>query len=396
MKKKQSFFKVTGKRFNKRKVIEVEAESIQEAEVEALNQLDSVITVKKSGSSQSFFERGMNIEERNTFLHTIATLSASLSMDVALKEMINHFKGTIKKAASLLLRKIESGKEPDTALEEIGEPHFPSTVVAMIKAGMSAGNMSDAFREAAEFEQEMLKIKKESGHGVLFSMLGFLFAAFVILVTQFWFVPYMMEGDMAFLMKNVDLSWVDPIAWSTTISMLVLVILFFILIFIATVGKKIFPIIADNIILKIPLYKDLVLAKKNYIVVFQLGRLLEKGVPVRNALSRTVENMDKGKMKKDFENALDNLNSGKQWSDALTTFSAMDKAALRASNDQFKAARTLKELSEQYKASYRKIVGAVNIAFFFIAIVYLSLAILILFLYTTLPIFDLINNGMSV
>lgn len=391
--KNTNFYEVKGTKFGKKKTIQIEAYSLENAEIEAYGQLDTIITVKKTGSHRSIFNRGMNIEERNIFLNTLATLSAALNMDVALKEMINHFKGPIKNACSLLFKKIESGKMPDEAIEEIGDPHFPSTVVAMIKAGMSAGNMSNAFREAAEFEEEMLRIKKESGNNMYFSIAGFIFAAFVILVSRYWFVPYMKSGDMKTLMEAVDFGFTDLLTDWTTYSMLFMVFLFMFLIFLSSIGKRVFPLLADSIILKIPLYKHLVLAKKNYITVYQLGKLLEKGVPVRNALLRTVENMERGRMKRDFENALENLSTGKIWSDALTSFSPMDKSAIRASNDQFKIARTLKELAIQYKINYKKIVTSVNIALFFISIVYLSIAILILFLYTTLPVFEMIKGS---
>lgn len=393
---KPNFYTVRGLLGKKRVVKEIEALTLDEAEIIALGDMDTILSVKKVNSGTSIFKSGMSISERNVFLHTLATLSSSLNLDIALKEMIDHFGGNIKDASSQLLKKIEMGKEPEQALEEIGEPHFPNNVIAMIRASMAAGSMSNAFREAAEFESEMKKIKKESGGNIYKAIGAFVFAAAVILVSQFWFVPWMMEGDMASLMENTDLTATDKLSWSTTGSMLVLVFFASIMFFISTVGKRIHPLVADAIILKIPFFKHLVLAKRNYITVYQLSTLLDKGVQIKTALLRSIENTEPGILKNDFENALTNLNEGKTWSDALTSFSSMDKAALRASDDQEKMARTLFELSLQYKNSYKKTVEGLNIIMFVVAITYLSLAILILFLYTTLPVFTMIQGGFEI
>lgn len=393
---KPNRYKVRGISGNRKRDIEVEAFGLDEAEIVALKDLETILTIKKVNNQKSIFKPGMSISERNIFLHTLATLSSSLNLDIALKEMQNHFSGNIKDAASLLLKKISLGKEPEQAFEEIGEPHFPNNVIAMIKASMAAGSMSNALREAAEFEAEMKRIKKDSGGNIYKAIGAFVFSAFVILVSQFWFVPWMMSGDMASLMENTDLSTTNLLSWSTTISMLVLVFIGGILMFISTIGKRVAPLLADGIILKIPFFKELVLAKRNYITVYQLSTLLGKGVQIKTALIRSIENADQGILRKDFEDALLNLNEGRAWSDALSSFSSMDKAALKASDDQEKMAKTLHELSIQYKNSYKKTVEGLNIFMFIIALLYLSLAILILFLYTTLPVFTMIQGGFDI
>ena len=391
-----NFYKVRGIIGNKKRDLEVEAFGLEEAEIVALKDLDTILSVKKVNKTKSIFKKGMSVAERNIFLHTLATLASSLNLDIALNEMKAHFGGNIKDAASLLLKKIEIGKEPEQAIEEIGEPHFPNNVVAMIKASMAAGSMTNALREAAEFEMEMKRVRKESGGNIFKAIGAFLFSAAVILVSQFWFVPWMMEGDMASLMENTDLTATDKLAWSTTGSMLFLIAIASFMFFLSTFGKRFFPMLADNIILRIPFFKDLVLAKRNYITVYQLSTLLGKGVQIKTALIRSIENTDAGVLRNDFENALQNLNEGKSWSDALSSFSSMDKAALRASDDQEKMAKTLYELSLQYKNSYKKTVEGVNVFMFIIAITYLSLAILILFLYTTLPVFTMIQGGFDI
>ena len=83
-------------------------------------------------------------------------------MNDALFIMQQNFSGNIQKVCAKLSRLLATN-EPQDAIEKIGQPNFPPPVIAMIKAGASAGSLPDALRDAADFEQEMTTIKKESG-----------------------------------------------------------------------------------------------------------------------------------------------------------------------------------------------------------------------------------------
>ena len=146
---------------------------------------------------------------------------------------------------------------------------------------------------------------------------------------------------------------------------------------------------------KVPIYKDLVLSKMNYVTIYQLSRLIEKGIPLKVALSKTTENTQAGKLKSNLQSAINNLNEGKEWSDAMETFSPMDRAGLRASTDAKKISRTLKDLSLQYKNTYQRAVGRVATTLFFIGMFYLGIAALLLFAYTTIPVLDGLGNGLQ-
>ena len=102
-----------------------------------------------------------------------------------------------------------------------------------------------------------------------------------------------------------------------------------------------------------------------------------------------------GKLKSNLQAAINNLNEGKEWSDAMETFSPMDRAGLRASTDATKISRTLKDLSLQYKNTYQRAVGRVATTLFFIGMFYLGVAALLLFAYTTIPVLDGLGNGLQ-
>lgn len=387
-----AFYKIVIKRQDgKKESFEIEAETERQAEYEGLRK-GSVISISKKSDFQ-LWETGMSPPERNTFLYTLATLTGALSMNDALFIMQQNFSGNIQKVCAKLSRLLATN-EPQDAIEKIGSPNFPPPVIAMIKAGASAGSIPDALREAADFEQEMLNIKKESGKGMYQAVGAFLLAAAVIFVVMFKVMPWMMESPLLQAM-NVDISWLDPFAYSALYSMLFLFSFFIFFTLLGTLGRVIAPNAADSLIVKIPMYKDLVLSKMNYVTIYQLSRLIEKGIPLKVALSKTTENTQAGKLKSNLAQAIINLNEGKEWSDAMETFSPMDRAGLRASTDAVKISRTLKDLSLQYKNTYQRAVARVATTLFFIGMIYLGIAALLLFAYTTIPVLDGLGNGLQ-
>lgn len=340
--KKMKFYQITIKRTDgKKETFELECDSKKTAEYEGLRRGVQIVNIKEK-SSFEFVQIGMTPEERNTFLYTLATLSSAISMNEALFLMQQNFGGNIKKVCAKLSRLL-SFHEPQDAIEIIGPPHFPTSVIAMIKAGASAGSLTDALREAADFEQEMISIKKESAKGMTQAVASFILAVIVVFGVMFGVVPWMETAPMFKAMK-VDITWLHPFGYSTLWSMAFFFTLFMFFTLLGTLGRLISPTFADNLILKIPLYRDLVLSKNNFITIYQLSRLIEKGIPLKVSLSKTTENTGKGRLRSDLEDAIERLNKGTEWSDALSTFSPMDKAALRASTDAKKISRTLRDL----------------------------------------------------
>jgi general secretion pathway protein F len=387
-----AFYTIVVKRQDgKKETFDIESESERQAEFEGLRK-GQVVSIKKK-SDFKLWETGMSPAERNTFLYTLATLTGALSMNESLFIMQQNFTGNIKDVCAKLSRLL-STNEPQDAIEKIGMPNFPSSVVAMIKAGASAGDLSDALREAADFEQEMINIKKESGKGMYQAIGAFVIAAIVIFVVMFKVVPWMAESSMMKSM-NVDITWLHPFGNSALYSMTFFFVMFLFLTLLGTVGRVVAAEAADNIIIRIPMYKDLVLSKLNFVTIYQLSRLIEKGIPLKVALQRTSENTGKGKLKSNIDKAIEYMNNGKEWSDAMETFNPMDRAGLRASTDATKISRTLKDLSTQYKNTYRRANERIGVTLYFIGLAYLGIAALLLFAYTTIPVLEGMGNGMS-
>ena len=380
--------------------LKFDARTQDEAEVLALQIADEIISIKKVNKNvlEFLLNRGLTSEERITFLNTLSTLYISAIPLVKALELIGkNFGGNIKRVSDSIKQKVEMGIEPQDAIAFMNESDFPASTVAMIRSGASSGNLGSALKESAEFEYEMNEMEKDSKKGIFFHVMGFLLACAAILACKYWFVPYVYEKDIAHLVNNFDLTPVNTFTNMVNLSILIFMIILGGLYFLKVFGKRINPYFSDKIIRKIPLYNNLILSKMNYISVYQLGKLIEKGVSYKESLERTTDNMEKGLLQQDFKNAVIELESGRNWANALTTFNDIQKASLEASSDNKNIAKILNELSKSSKVEYTKSLETVKNFFYWFTITYLSLAAIILFLYTSLPIMNAIQNsfGMS-
>lgn len=384
---------------NEKKKIKFEAKNEEEAEVLVLQISDELISLRKTNDSiiDMLLKRGLTSEERITFLNTLSTLYISAVPLIKALELIStNFGGNIKRVSNSLKQKIEMGIEPQDAIGYMGEEDFPNSTVAMIKSGASSGNLGKALKEAAIFEKEMSEMEKDSKQGIFFHIIGFLIACAAIMACKYWFVPYVYEKDIAHLVNNFDLTPIHIFTNLVNLSILFFLCILSILYFTKKVGRKINPYKADKIIRKIPLYSNLILSKMNFISIYQLSKLIEKGVSYRESLEITAKNMEEGLLKKDFENAIIELENGRNWATALTTFNDIQKASLEASSDNKNIAKILEELSNTNKSEYIKSLENVKNFFYWFTIIYLSLAAIILFLYTSLPIMNAIQNSFGI
>lgn len=373
--------------------LKIEADNIESANFELLEKgYDVIVSIKKGESFFSFEDEGMTRKERSIFLNTLATLSVSMSIDRALNIMIKNYNGRIKSVCLKLNDYIKKGTSLEESIELIGGNNFPTIVSAMIKAGMQTGSLSTALRDTAEFENELYMTEKEAKKGLLLQILMFVFSMLLIFGCQYWFVPYVLEEYLFKLFKGVDISWIDRFANMVTSSMFFIVSIAGALIFVNSFVRGINAVLADKIIEKIPFYNKLILSKKRFVYIYQLSRMINRGIPLEVSLQHTISNMEKGKLKADFEKAIVKISQGGEWVEELTSFSEIDRAALSSATDKTKTAAILNELSLNNKINYKDQREFFSKLIYAISIIYTALATLILFFYTTMPMLDGINN----
>lgn len=374
---------------------EIEAKDLAQAKMIAQRK-GTLMNVKK-GKGNSIFDPKLTPVERQVFLQRFATmLRSKVGASAALDVIRTSFTGTIKRTAAKMLKYMEAGDDVMAAIEKIGPPNFPETMIALIKAGSRSGEIWRALLDAVEFEREMMRVKKGSGAGIWPGVIGFVSAAGVTLGTKFYFAPKMLESDFFKTTQDkIDLSLIDLITNITGYSMLFLTIIFLILLFLSSVGKQIMPSLSDKIIMKIPFYKDLILARNNYTVLYGLSLLVKSGVSMEHSLQLSANTAPKGSLKDDLIRAVNAVKKGQPWSNAMLTLHPTDKAALAISESKEQIANTLDALAFQYRENYARVVGSFGPTLQLVAAVFLVLSGGILFGYTILPILQVSAQGLN-
>jgi general secretion pathway protein F len=332
---------------------------------------------------------GMTGAERYIWLMRMSSMvTAKVSTTEALKLMMTTFGGTIKKASTSMLGKVEAGMDIAAAMEQ--DPrNFPVTTTALMRAGIAGGDTGRAMRDVAEFEYKLSTAQKGSMKDV-YNALGSFFIAFALMVaTTRYFGPMVMDNPMFKHAKGVDVEWARTTGEVCTDTMIALTVILVFFGWLGTIGRRLLPDIADNIILKIPFYKDLILSKNNHVTLYKLGLLVNSGVRIEESLQITEDSAPRGALKTDLKRALAAMRSGKPWATAMKTLHATDKAALATSSDRADVARTLGMLAQQYADLYIQRIQAFAPTLGMIAAIFMTLAGGILFAQTILPMLQL-------
>ncbi len=375
--------------------LEIEAENVKKATMIARRH-GKLMTIKKVSNPGGLFEKTLSPAERQVFLQRLsAMLSSKLGASEALQVIKDSFSGTIKMIASRMLKHMEAGADVVQALEKIGAPNFPESILALIKAGSRSGDTWRSLRDAAEFEKEMERVRRGSGKGIWSGIVGFFIAAAVTLGTKFVVAPFLMDSDFFKMTADkTDLSFIDGLSSFLGWTMLGLSIIFITLFLLGSVGRKVIPYQADYIIMKIPFYKDLILARNNYTILYGLSMLISSGVPMEQALSLSASSSPKGQLKTDLEKGVKAIKVGKPWAQAMESLHATDKAALSVSADREQIAHTLSALAYQYRESYAAVVGSFGPSMQLVSSIFLVLSGGVLFGYTMLPMLQVAAQGM--
>jgi general secretion pathway protein F len=373
--------------------VEIDAIDATEAERKASRQ-GQVLSVKRK---RNFAIGGLTFNERQVFLSRLAAMLGSrVGGGDALRLIRDTFSGNVKKTAHQLLIKVEGGADIPRAIEELGPPSFPSNVVAMIRAGAKSGETWRSLQEAIKFEQQMEKIKRSSTQGLAGSLFGIAFAAGFIIAARFHMYPKLMSSSLMEIGSGaVDISWAEALTAYVGYAMVGVVALLALLGMLATVGRKIAPSAADAIILRIPFYKDMVLAKNNYIAFYGLSLLVRTGVRLRDAISLTAQTLQRGALRNDMMKAADNITGGKEWASALRSLHATDRAALASSLDSVQMARSLEAIAEQYMTLYEQRLNSFVPTMKAITSIFIILGGVIMFALVILPMLQVMQGALG-
>lgn len=344
----------------------------------------TVISKKKQTSMD--FSKGMSTNERNTFmLRLSAMVGSKMSASEALKLIAETFGGRIKKCAAGMLERIQNqGLSLDAAIMA-DTKNFPAATAALVRAGVAGGNTSKALREAAEFEYLIAGIQKGAVKDIATAIATFFIAYVLIIATVFYLGPKVVDNPIFRGNQNIHIWWPKMIGYALVTIMSIKAFMFLVFFWIGTAGRLISPDSADKLILRIPYYKDLVLSRNSYVVLYKLSLLVKSGIRIEECLALTADGSPKGAMRTDIMRALDFIRQGKNWPNAMETLHPTDRAALSCSTDRKDIANTLDLLATQYRDLYMSRIRSFAPLMQTMSALYMSAAGAEMFFLTMLP-----------
>jgi general secretion pathway protein F len=340
----------------------------------------------------------MSLADRLVFFQRLASMIGSqVGTTEALNIIHSSFTGTVREAARLLRDQIEHGASLPEAMEAAGPRYFPEAVVAIVRTGARGGDMAYALREAARFERELASVKKESGKGLMSALFGFLIGVITIFASTIYVAPSILESSLVKNNGGADIGWIMTLANGVTYvatgaGLLILGIFLY-----GVVLRPLAPAAVDRGIMKIPFYRDMAMAKSNYMVFFGLAVLLKADLRLEEALRLSIESSPKGELRNDLERALNAVvkGSAQPWPYVMRMLHPTDKAALATALDRAQTARTIEELAVQYQALYRSRLELFVPVMQLFAALFLSLAGFVLFGVSIVPLMQSMSSIMN-
>jgi general secretion pathway protein F len=229
------------------------------------------------------------------------------------------------------------------------------------------------------------------------SAMGSFVIAGVLLVTSTFYVgPKVMSmGLMKENADKIDNSLVNGLSYAGGGFMMIILVLFAGFFWLATIGRRFFPTTADNIIIKVPYYSEIVLAQENYTNLYRLSLMVKSGVRMEEALKTAWESCRRGALKDDFERAMKALKVGQKWATGMTILHPTDRAALMLAADRDQIATNLNNIAAQYNSLYRQRISQFTPTMQVLSAFAMSLSGFVLFGQTVMPMLQLSANMMN-
>lgn len=372
--------------------VEIVADNEQTAINEAKS-LGNVLSAKKQSSLSGLFKPSLRVDERIIFLQRLSMMVESkVGLGRALKVMEQAFSGSIKRVSTDLHARVERGADFGQAIIRMSKD-FPETTAALINSGVRGNDLPAALKNASDFEIEMDYIRRNSSKGLASAVFTFLLSIGLILGTTFFIGPAVLESQLFKQTPGeVDVDWVFMIGYWVSGLMIFILAVTLGLLGLRYILKPLAPGFADRIIVKIPIYRDLVLAKNNYTIFHSLGLLINSGVRIEEALKLAYEAAPKGEVKNDLSRATNAVRNGKSWPMAMKTLHPTDIAALSTAQDREQTARSVNAVAKQYRNIYTQRIQEVVPGLQLLAALFMAIGGGLIFAMVILPMLLLTQN----
>lgn len=377
------FFEIRLKTAQGFETIKLQAESPDEARLMAPTK-GRVISIKPTMGP--IFGKSFSRSDRITLLRRLAMMTKSrVSLTKALDIISKSFTGKISEVAKELENKIHAGDELTDALASM-QDSFPPTTISLIRAGMHGGELSKALHDASEFEYEMYHIGKGARSGMMSAAFEFLVAAALIIVTAYWVGPWVLDSQMMKMAGDeVNIDWAFVLAHILAGMIAVVLAVVSGLLLIAYVFRPIAPNFADNVVLKIPVFRELVLSKSYYSIFYGLSLLISSGVRIKDSLELAAYSAPEGAVKTDIRNAIKALDEGQVWATKMVNLHPTDRACLETAQDRTEIAEAFRSVAVSHRINYARRVEQVVPTISIISNLFMAMAGFLIFAMMMLP-----------
>lgn len=337
--------------------------------------------------------RTLSHNERHIlFIRLASMLDSRVGLAEGLRRLAASFDGRIRRVAERMADAVEIGDDLPTAMER--QPaDFPLTVIALVRAGGHGVGTSEALRNAAGFEADLLKPTREFRSGLWVAVAHALLGAVTMILTTHVLTPWLLGTDLfRDARTKVDVEW---IVLSSNLS--TLVVLLFLgglasVTFLNIVGRRIAPVAVDRLFRVLPVYRHIAMGLEQYVTFHKLALLIGSGVGMDKALTLTAESAGSGALGGELRQAARAVVVGRPWTDALRSIHPTDRASLAAADSRAEVARTLQALALQQRDLYLLNVGLAQPVMRGVGIVFLGLSGMVLFGLTILPMLQMADQ----
>jgi type II secretory pathway component PulF len=319
------------------------------------SKIGKVVSIRASSPLKALFVTKLKPEERIEFMQKLATMVGSkVPLMQALETAEEAYTGAIRRVAASIKAKLGFGANFADVLKTM-PMDFPESISSLVDAGMKSGDFHTALKDAAEFDLEMLEIRKSSMLGLISAIMNFMIGALLTLGTAYGFAPYFLNTSFMKASDEVDIDWIltmSDVMGIIIAAVMVIVVLLFVL---TALVKPINPGFADRIIRRLPMYRDLSLNKTHYIVFYTLSRLVDSRIPINDAMKVVINSSPKGEVRQDLIRSLGALEAGNaSWAMKMENINAIDKASLVTSQDVTDVVRAIRNVANSKKDDYAR------------------------------------------
>lgn len=345
---------------------------------------------------------GFSKQHRIEFLQTLSNILVGYPINESLSIMIQNFRGPIQVTCRRLRHSIIlTSKDPVDALKELGDRYLPGVTLAIIATNAKVDKLSNAFKEGLNFEREMATLESGQIAKMLEAILWFVGATVMMIAADVYGWSFMEsinyfsimpeEGSSRDMLEatRITLSVFGKIAIAT-------LTIWFLFILVIGAGRDINPSVVERWILHIPIVRAAMLNRRNFLTCYQVNKLLVKGVSLVETLTHVRNELESGVLKDDIARVILLINNGSpDWVDGFHSFSDLDRALLKSSNNQNEIAEIFSAQSDQFLKAYKKSINLLSIFHWVFISVFMIVLIGILSMLMFLPMaggFDMVNQ----